>query len=348
MPRDDAKPVSATEAKALFAGLQSASSLIIAVSGGPDSTALLFMLARWRAAQKSGPKLIACTIDHGLRKESAAEAKAVGKLARKLKVPHRILRWRGKKPKSGMQEAARQARYRLLADAATGAKARHIVTAHTLDDQAETVLIRLTRGSGLTGLSGMARVAPLPIDPAKDVLLVRPFLPVPKPRLLATLRRAKLGYADDPSNRNPKFTRVRLREAASLLEREGLSAQRLSLLARRARRADAAIEAMVESAFRAGLRIAPTGSGVSFVTQELLALPDEVVLRVLGRTIALAGREGPVELGKLEALLSGLFEETATGTVRRTLAGAVVTRRGEAVTVERAPMRRSARAGFRP
>lgn len=348
MPRDKAKPVSAAEAKALFADLQSAPSLIAAVSGGPDSTALLYLLARWRAALKSGPKLYACTIDHGLRKESAAEARAVGTLARKLKVPHRILQWRGKKPKSGLQEAARQARYRLLADAASAVKARHIVTAHTLDDQAETVLIRLTRGSGLTGLSGMARVTPLPIDPVKDIVLVRPFLVLNKPRLVATLRRAKVAYADDPSNRNSQFTRVRLRDAASLLEREGLSAQRLSLLARRARRADAAIEAMVESAFRAGLRIARTGTGVRFVAQELLALPEEVVLRVLGRTIAIAGNEGPVELGKLEALMAALFDGSGAGSLRRTLAGAVITRRGEAVLVERAPKRRAARAGFRP
>jgi tRNA(Ile)-lysidine synthase len=344
MPRDDATPVSAAEAKALFSDLQSAPSLIVAVSGGPDSTALLYLLARWRAALKSGPKLIVCTVDHGLRKESGAEARAVGKLARKLKAQHRILQWRGRKPKSGLQQAARQARYRLLADAAADAKARHIVTAHTLDDQAETVLIRLTRGSGLTGLSGMARTAPLPIDVAEGLALARPFLSVPKSRLIATLRRAKIGFAEDPSNQNTQFTRVRLREAASVLAREGLSAHRLSLFARRVRRADAAIEAMVESAFRT-LQIASTGKGICFAAAELQSLPEEVVLRVLGRTIGIAGNEGPVELGKLEGLLTGMLGAHA---MRRTLAGALVTRRGGMVQIEPAPKRRSGRAGFRP
>jgi tRNA(Ile)-lysidine synthase len=350
MPRNDASPVSVSEAKALFADLSSAPALLVAVSGGPDSTALLYLLARWRAGLKNGPRLIACTIDHRLRKESAAEAKAVGRLARKLKVPHRILHWRGKKPASGLQQAARLARYRLLADVAAAAKARHILTAHTLDDQAETVLLRLTRGSGLTGLSGMARIAPLPVDPAKELVLVRPFLSLRKARLLSTLKRGKVAFADDPSNRNPKFTRVRLRQAAALLEGEGLSAQRLSLLARRMRRAESAIEAMVESALRT-LQITQTKAGVGFAIRELRALPEEVVLRLVGRTIAAAGAEGPVELGKLEALLTGLFEAPAGRSVRRTLAGALVTRRGEVVEVERAPRRRSGRtkpAGFRP
>ena len=93
------------------------------------------------------------------------------------------------------------------------AGARHVLTAHTLDDQAETVLIRLTRGSGISGLAAMARIAPLPGgDGDGRIALVRPLLEVPKARLLATLRKAGIAYADDPSNRDPRFTRVRLRD----------------------------------------------------------------------------------------------------------------------------------------
>ena len=148
---------------------------MLAVSGGPDSTALLWLAARWRDGLRSRPKLIAVTIDHGLRKESAREARAVKRLAGKLKVEHRTLRWTGTKPKTGIQEAARDARYRLLGAAARKAGAQHILTAHTLDDQAETVLFRLARGSGVAGLRGMARRHRRAVAASAELRSVRPL-----------------------------------------------------------------------------------------------------------------------------------------------------------------------------
>ena len=165
------------------------------------------LAARWRSVSKRGPKLLAVTVDHGLRQESAGEARAVKRLARRLGVPHRTLRWQGEKPVTGLQQAAREARYRLLAAFAKSAKARHIVTAHTLDDQAETVLIRMTRGSGVTGLAGMAPVSPLPVGGDGGIMLVRPLLEIPKARLVATLARAKIDFADDASNSDPRRPR---------------------------------------------------------------------------------------------------------------------------------------------
>ena len=156
-----AQPVSAAEANKLFEPLAQASALVLAVSGGADSTALLVLAARWRAARKTRPTLVAVTIDHGLRPELAAEARAVKRLARRLGVQHRTLRWGGQKPKTGLQQAARIARYGLLAAFARTLRANHILTAHTLDDQAETVLIRMTRGSGISGLGGMRSMTPL-------------------------------------------------------------------------------------------------------------------------------------------------------------------------------------------
>ena len=128
------------------------------------------------------------------------------------------------------------------------AEATHILTAHTLDDQAETVLIRMARGSGLTGLGAMARMSRLPSGGDGAITLVRPLLDIPKSRLVATLRAAKIDYADDPSNRDPRFTRVRLRGLMDALAHEGLDARRLTQLARRLKRADAAIEAAVDRA----------------------------------------------------------------------------------------------------
>src|SRR5262249_41174620 len=195
------------------------------------------VMARWRSGLKRGPKLIAVTVDHGLRAASAGEARAVKELARHLGVPHRTVRWKGKKPATGLQQAARSARYRLLAAAAKSAKAGTIVTAHTLDDQAETVLLRMSRGSGLGGLGAMARSSPLPANGAQEIMLVRPLLELPKARLVATLARAKIAFADDASNRDPRFTRARLREVMPALAREGLNARRLARPAGGLRRA---------------------------------------------------------------------------------------------------------------
>jgi tRNA(Ile)-lysidine synthase len=317
----------------------------------------MLLAARWRAALKQGPRLLAVTIDHGLRPESAAEARAVKELAHKLGLTHRTMRWEGRKPATGLQEAARQARYRLLATAAASAKADHIVTAHTLDDQAETVLIRMSRGSGVTGLGAMAYVSPLPVAGACDVTLVRPLLDVPKLRLITTLARAGIAFAQDASNRDPRFTRVRLRELMPALAREGLDARRLGALARRLRRADAAIEAAVDAAAQALTQEALTQEAltqgawtergpITFAAEKFARLPVEVALRLLGRAIARTGDEGPVELGKLEALHQALTRSSQHRSpqqrrLRRTLGGALVTLQATTLVVERAPARRA-------
>jgi tRNA(Ile)-lysidine synthase len=334
--------VSATEAKALFSDLEQFPVLVLAVSGGPDSTALMVLAARWRKSLKAKPKLIAVTVDHGLRKEAKREAAAVGRLARKLGIAHHTLRWSGRKPKTGLQEAARAARYGLLAGAAHKANASHVLTAHTRDDQAETVLIRMSRGSGVSGLAAMARISTLPGDSEGHIKLVRPLLDIPKGRLVATLRAAKITFADDPSNRDPRFTRARLRGLMGELAREGLDARRLSLLARRLKRADSAIEAAVERA-AAELTLSPATSGaIAFDAAGYARLPAEIALRLIGRALAKAGDEGPVELAKLEALKTALDAAQNAGNrpFRRSLAGAIVTLGMNEITVERAPPRR--------
>src|SRR5262249_8237062 len=143
-PIDD--PITQAEAAQLFGALVNLPALILAVSGGPDSTALMWLAARWRDKLETPPRLVAATVDAGLRKESAREARAVGQLAKTLNVEHVTLRWAGRKPKTGIQEAARNARYRLLSEEAHRQSAAHILTAHTLDDQAETLLFRMVRG----------------------------------------------------------------------------------------------------------------------------------------------------------------------------------------------------------
>ena len=340
MPTADAA-VADGETNALFRGLEDLPGLVLAVSGGPDSTALLVLAARWAKRLERAPKLIAVTIDHGLRPEAAHEAAMVKELARRLGVPHRTLHWRGEKPQNGLQEAARFARYELLAQIATRARFAHILTAHTLDDQAETVLFRLARGSGLFGLTGMAHAAPLPLDGVREIFLVRPLLHLPKARLVATLKAARIAYAEDPSNRDPRFTRARLRSLMPALAREGLDARGLARLAARLRRAELTIQVAVQAARSALVPLPWREHGpIVFETAPFAGLPAEVALRLLGEAVAHAGDEGPVELAKLESLYEALRQ--ARSRLRRTLAGALITLDRDHLTVERAPARRLA------
>ena len=332
----DSDPVSDAEAATLFAPFANATGLILAVSGGPDSTALLWLAARWRRARRKGPRLVVVTVDHGLRRESRREAAQVKRLAGELDLDHRTKRWLGDKPSTGIPAAARVARYRLLDDAARTTKASHIVTAHTLDDQAETVLMRLARGSGLSGLGAMAQVSPL-----GDRLLARPLLMVPKARLVATLRAAAIPFASDPGNLDPAYLRPRLRVLLPALAAEGLDSRGFARLAARIARADAAIERMADGAER---YLAKSDPRLAFVdTARFLALPEEIRVRLLQRWIDRVGREGQAELGKIETLHAAIEAAGAGAVLRRTLAGALVSLGKGRLSVDAAPPRRSSR-----
>jgi tRNA(Ile)-lysidine synthase len=363
MPDDDHSPISASDAKRLFADWKAAPAIVLAVSGGPDSVALMWLAARWRRALARGPRLFAVTIDHGLRAEAAAEAREVKRLARTLDLPHRTMRWSDAKPKTGLPAAARDARYRLLVRAAQARGATHILTAHTSDDQAETLLMRMLRGSGIAGLAAMAR-----LSERDGVLLARPFLNVSKSRLIATLKRAKITFADDPTNRDPGFTRPRLRALMPALAAEGGDTRNLTRLASRLARANAALEILVDGAERylalkggetseRGIN-AKGGDGKGFDAKvfdakAFAAMPEEIRVRLLLRAINRLGHEGPAELGKVEALLSALDraitgKKAAGPTVRlkqarlkQTLAGALVSLIDGRIRIEPAPRRRA-------
>jgi tRNA(Ile)-lysidine synthase len=360
----DDRQISAADAQRLFADLADAPALLLAVSGGPDSMALMWLVARWRKALPRGPRLIAVTVDHGLRREAAREAREVKRIARVLDLPHRTVRWSGDKPKTGLPEAARIARYRLLAKAAKAAGASHILTAHTRDDQAETLLMRLLRGSGIAGLAAMAS-----LSERDGVVLARPLLGVAKSQLIATLKAAGIGYAEDPTNTDPLFTRPRLRALMPALAAEGGDSSNLARLAARLARANAAIELLADGAeqylalvgqatlSQPAARLAEAAVvGQIFDARAFAALPEEVRLRLLMRAINRFGSEGPAELGKAETLLAALDQawdrsfagtagggEAAPGRLRQTLAGALVSLARGKIRIEPAPARRQRR-----
>ena len=351
MPDDDQSAISAQDAKRLFADWKAVPAIVLAVSGGPDSLALMWLAVRWRRALARGPRLFAVTVDHGLRAESAAEARDVKRLARSLELPHRTMRWTGAKPKTGLPAAARAARYHLLAQAARAQGATHVFTAHTRDDQAETLLMRMLRGSGIAGLAAMARQSE-----RDGVWLARPLLHVAKSQLVATLKKAKIGFADDPTNRDLNFTRPRIRAVMPALAAEGGDARNLARLASRLARANAAVEVLVDGAERyLALRdreARDSGAGVqAFDASAFARMPEEIRLRLLLRAIERFGHEGPAELGKVEALLAALDGMAAEDLVaenaaarqprlKRTLAGALVSLIDGRIRVEPAPPRR--------
>lgn len=343
MADDDHAPISVQQAKALFAPWKAAPAMVLAVSGGPDSVALLWLAARWRRALTRGPQLLAVTIDHGLRPEAAREARNVKRLAASLDVSHRTLRWSGTKPKTGLPAAARAARYQLLAKAAQTTGATHVLTAHTRDDQAETLLMRMLRGSGIAGLAAMARESE-----REGVRLARPLLDIPKSRLVATLARAKIPFADDPTNRDTTFTRPRLRALMPVLAEEGGNSRNLARLAARLARANAAIEVLADGAERY-LAVTDRGDAArfGFDASAFAGLPEEIRLRLLKRAIDRTGHEGPAELGKVEALLAVLDNAVANGhkqgMPKQTLAGSVIGLSKGRIYIDRAPPRR-----FRP
>jgi tRNA(Ile)-lysidine synthase len=280
---------------------------------------MMIVLAAWAKAQgERSPRLSVATIDHGLRAEAAGEAAYVGEISAQLGLDHAVLRWEGAKSMTGLQEAAREARYTLLAAHRRVIGADALVLAHHADDQAETILMRLTAGSGLTGLGGMEHEARL-----QDMLVLRPFLDVAGSRLRATLEKAGIRPMEDPSNHNARFTRVRFRKAMPLLEAEGLDRVRLGRLASRMQRADKALTVFSD---RVWLSVQlPSKKGARFAAG-LWAEPDEIILRVLGKGIRVVNPAHAVDLFRLEDLFNALKTARFKGiSLRRTLSGTVIT-----------------------
>ncbi len=325
-------------ADAAFAPLAEAKALLLAVSGGPNSTALLLMAHAWAARRGGVPRLEAATVDHGLRPESADEARAVAALCEKLAVPHHTLAWQGEKPKTRLQERAREARYALLAQCAKAVGADVIVTGHHLDDQAETALFRLMRGSGVAGLRGMSAQSA-----REGVTIARPLLAFPKAQLVAYCLEAGVPFAHDPSNEDPRYARTRLRALAGSLAAEGLDAAALARLARRAAQIEEALARQTEAA-ETRLRLIETGACAAGA---LFEEPIEIVQRLLTAAIAKVGGRDPERIGleKIEALAQGLRDAIRAGEVfSANVAGVRVRAVKGGVRVEPEPPRRTPRS----
>lgn len=334
---DSAGPVAHDEAARLFAPLADFAHVVVAVSGGPDSMALLHLLAEWRDALGQGaPALLAATIDHDLRPESAAEARFVAAAAAGLGVTHTTAKWAGCKPARGLPAAARAARYRLLraiAEDAAPSAFSAVATAHTLEDQAETFLMRLARGSGVEGLAEMKRRRAIEPDEDCFVMLVRPLLDIPKARLIATLQARGATWVEDPSNARLDQERPRVRALLARLEHDGLTAPAIARSAQRLRRAEETLSFadrrfVQDLEMKVDREIYAELDGQAFVEGPRL-LRERLLARLITR---FGGSTPPPELSEVEDLVAVLEGDAD---VRATLGGAVVSQGSRALRVWR-------------
>jgi len=252
----------------------------------------------------------AITVDHGLREGSAREAARVAGWARKHAVPHSTVKWSGRKPAHNIQALAREARYRLIAEHMRALGIATLLTGHTRDDQAETFLMRLGRGSGLEGLSGMASATPFPLGEFADLKIARPLLAFPHARLMATLRALKQPWISDPSNANERFTRVQIRKLLPALARVGITDERVAVAASNLRRARHALDAVLGD-FLAHVEISPWGYAL-LDPARFADAPREIALRALARLLqGIGGGDYPPRFEHIDAALDWLISRKA-------------------------------------
>lgn len=298
----------------------------VAVSGGSDSTALLLLL------HASGREIHPVTVDHSIRAESAAEAAAVRALCERHGLRHTTLVWDAPHDAGNLQARARRARRELIATWAIERGISDVALGHTLDDQAETVVMRLARGSGVDGLAAMA-----PVTRAVGVAWHRPLLGVRRADLRNWLESGGVGWIDDPSNDDTRFDRVRVRAAMPALATVGLGAERLAATARSMGRARAALEKGTRDLAAACLSEGGAGDLV-LDPAGFTGAPEELRLRLLAGALGwVSGEIYRPRLVRLEAALAAID----AGLVGHgmTLHGCVLRHRGGSVAIRREPAR---------
>ena len=283
----------------------------------------------WGACEK---EIVALTVDHGLRTESTKEALRVAAWCDELGIEHHILNWEYS-GKGNLSAAARDGRYRMMADFCASRGVEHLYTAHTMDDQAETVLMRFARGSGVDGLAGMARMTQL-----WGVTVVRPFIgTATRESLRAMLRQFQQTWIDDPTNDDPRYDRVKARELFGLLEPLGISVQSLSGLAHRMGLAKHVLEQEVANFIEKGLDLSPLG----FATLNVDALASvslETACRVIGQTASrIGGRSFRAHLRFEEQLVELALERAKLG--GKTSGGCTFRPAGDVFHILREPAR---------
>ena len=297
----------------------------VGVSGGGDSIALMVLLARWAKSRHLPPPII-LTVDHRLQPGSGEQARGVAAQAAALGLECHVLVWRGKKPQSGIEGHAREARYRLMGNwcrrQRQGRRVSALYLAHSEDDQAETFLLRLARGSGLDGLAAMQPAAPFPLPGFAGLKLVRPLLGFSRDELRAFLAARRIPWHEDPMNGDERFARVRMRQALPPLAAAGLTPSRIAQAAAHLARARAALDAATNTLLAAAATVEK--SRILLDETVLLSAPREIGLRALARLLMQVSGQGyRPRFAALESLYDALGQPGFAG---RTLHGCKLAR----------------------
>ncbi len=277
--------------------------IIMAVSGGPDSMAMAAHIAAWHRDQGSHP-LKAVIIDHGIRNESADEAILVQSWLEKLGITAEVLTVNEPAPKKGVQAWARGQRYRLLAEAARNMPTPAlVVTGHHALDQAETIAMRLSAGSGMVGIKGMQAITRY-----EDMMIIRPFLDVPPTTLRQILTDQHIPYVDDPSNQMEKFERIAVRQQMDRWAEDGITPHHLRKLGKLSARMTATLNQHL-IAKMAGL-MGRTKAGAIWVDEQAFhALPDQAAVYLIRDIVSKGGQSNwPVSTRAASVLIKNLHE----------------------------------------
>ena len=311
-------PISIDEFTAALETLNVTGTVALAVSGGRDSMALAVLAA---SLVRRDLQFIALTVDHGLRGDSATQAAQVASWCEALGLPCQVLRWGGAKPSTAVQATARHARYRLLIDAALTHGADTLLTAHTADDQAETIAMRSARSDAMLGLAGMRHDIQICAGASAAVRLVRPLLKFRREQTTQTLSIARQRFIDDPSNADDQFERVRIRRE---LTKGGAVNNWLALGAKMRARADRS-RAMETNLFAALGGAFFDWGGASIAQPQSAALEDAHFVSLLARLVRAVGaddhRPGDAAINRLVTALHDRKPQTLGGVLIRSYEG---------------------------
>ncbi len=283
-----------------------ANRLAVAVSGGSDSSALLLLAHSW--AQGSGTELNVVSVDHQLRPEAKDECKFVSTLASELGLPHTTLVWNADQVTGNIPQSAREGRYRLMGEWAMSRGIDTVCLGHTLNDQAETVLMQLSRKAGVDGLSGMPETVV-----RHGVTWLRPLLDIQRQQLRNFLIECGRTWVDDPTNQEAQYDRIKIRNVIPVFEQAGITVEALATIATNMQRSKRVIDDVVRTAADELVSVPETGEIV--IAASFWELHDEIQVKLLSKLIQFLGGETRPRRGKAVRNCLKSARQLGSGTV---------------------------------